>query len=126
LLEAGDNIAGAREFVETIAVGPGAWNSLPQKIRDTFVFNAPTWLDEMHDPHVYDLDVDGLRKFDAPVLLTMGDQSPSHFPLVVEQIAQALPHTHTHTYVGAGHVPHLSHSQDYVRVITSFIETHAA
>jgi pimeloyl-ACP methyl ester carboxylesterase len=126
LLAAGDNSTGAREFVETIAAGPGTWNSLPHKIRDTFVFNAPTWLDEMRDPDVYSLNVDGLRAFAAPVLLTMGDQSPSYFPIVVAQLAEALPHAQTHTYLGAGHVPHLSHSADYVRVITRFIEAHAA
>lgn len=109
-------------FVETIALGPGAWDALPQKVRETFTFNAPTWLDEMRDPDVLALDLDRLRSFGAPALLTMGDQSPDYFPLVVGRVAGALPHARTHTYAGAGHVPHLSHSEDYVRVITTFIE----
>jgi pimeloyl-ACP methyl ester carboxylesterase len=112
--------------VETIAFGPGAWDALPHDVRETFIFNAPTWLDEMRDPAVMALDLDRLRTFDAPVLLTMGDQSPPFFPLVVGRIAGVLSHAETHTYAGAGHVPHLSHPEEYLRVVTGFIEARAA
>lgn len=88
LLTAGDCTQGARQFVETIAFGPGAWSELPQEVRDTFVNNAPTWLDEVHDPEAIELDLSGLRGFTAPALLTIGDQSPPFFPLVVDRIAQ--------------------------------------
>jgi pimeloyl-ACP methyl ester carboxylesterase len=29
------------------------------------------------------------------------------------------------TYVGAGHVPHLSHPEEYVRVVTEFVKGRA-
>jgi pimeloyl-ACP methyl ester carboxylesterase len=122
VLSSGDLKAGARQFVETIAFGPGAWSELPQEVRDTFVNNAPTWLDEVHDPEALELDLSGLRGFTAPALLTIGDQSPPFFPLVVNRVATAMPHAKMHTYAGAGHVPHLSHPEEYVRVVTEFIE----
>ena len=123
VLARGDFASGAREFVETIAVGPGAWEALPRRVRETFIFNAPTWLDEMQDPEVMELDRDSLHGFAAPALLTMGGKSPPFFPLVVGQVAGAMPHAQTHTYAEAGHVPHLSHTDEYLRVVTRFITT---
>jgi pimeloyl-ACP methyl ester carboxylesterase len=126
MLTTGDFTSGAREFVETIALGPGAWDALPDSVRETFIFNAPTWLDEVKDPDVLELDLSRLRTFAAPALLTMGDRSPPLFPLVVGRIAGTLPHAETHTYAGAGHVPHLSHPEEYLRVVTRFMAARAA
>ena len=50
LLEASDHAGAARRFVETIAFGPGAWDEqLTPEMRETFITNAPTWLDEVRD-----------------------------------------------------------------------------
>jgi hypothetical protein len=57
VLNAGDNAEGARLFVETLAFGPDTWNQLPDRLRETFVFNAPTWLDETRDPESLTLDL---------------------------------------------------------------------
>jgi pimeloyl-ACP methyl ester carboxylesterase len=122
LLTAGDWMEGARLFVETIAFGPGAWPELPDEVRQVFVFNAPTWLDEVNDPEPLEIDLERLRGFAAPALLTFGDQSAPFFPLVVKQVAAALPRARISTYRGAGHVPHLSHPESYVQVVTGFIE----
>lgn len=122
LLTDGDFREGAQLFVETIAFGPGAWSELSEEARETFVFNAPTWLDEMRDPDALETDLDGLRGFSAPALVTTGDRSAPFFPVVVDRIAAVIPNAGTHTYVGAGHVPHLSHSEEYVRVVTEFAQ----
>ena len=120
MLEADDHPGGARQFVETIAFGPGAWEQLPLELRETFIFNASTWLDEMRDPESLSIDLDRLRAFSARALLTLGGQSPPFFPLVVRQIAQKMPRAVTSTFPGAGHVPHLSHPDEYVATVTSF------
>jgi pimeloyl-ACP methyl ester carboxylesterase len=122
LLEAGEWTSGARQFAETIAFGPGSWARLPDDVRETFVFNAPTWLDEMHDPEALEIDLDGLRSFPAPAMLTVGDQSASFFPATVDRIAAAMPKAEKWTYAGAGHVPHLTHTREYVRVVKDFIK----
>lgn len=122
MLTVGDFTGGARQFVETIAFGPGAWSALPQVVRDTFVFNASTWLDEVRDPEVMEIDLSRLRSFSAAVLLTVGGQSPPFFSLVVDRIAEALPHAERQTFAEAGHVPHLSHPEEHVRAVTSFIK----
>ncbi len=126
LLEGGDMAAGARLFVETIAFGPGAWPQLPQAVRDTFIFNAPTWLDELREPQSLSLDLDRLSSFSAPTLLSVGGASPPFFPMVVERLAQALPGAQRHLFPHAGHVPHLSHPDEYVPTITGFIRESAS
>ncbi|MFI7066061.1 alpha/beta fold hydrolase [Kribbella sp. NPDC050124] len=116
LLEAEENAAAAELFVETIALGPGQWAQLPEPLRQTFIRNAPTYLDELRDPDCDDLDLAALATYSEPALLTQGDQSPPMFAPILDRIAQALPHAKRHLYVGAGHVPHLTHPDDYVRV----------
>jgi pimeloyl-ACP methyl ester carboxylesterase len=118
-LAAGEMEEGTRLFVETIAMGPGSWARLPDQVKETFVFNAPTWLDEIRDPEALALDLRRLRDF-GPTLLTAGTNSPSFFRLVVDVIARALPRSDVRIFAGAGHVPHLSHSSEYVETATAF------
>lgn len=121
LLRSGEINAGARLFVETIAFGPGAWDSLPERMRQTFISNALTWFDELQDPDWNRVDVDRLRRFTKPALLTRGDQSPPFFPAVVAQVARALPRASQHLFAGAGHVPHVEQPTAYVERVTRFI-----
>ncbi|HKB53458.1 MAG TPA: alpha/beta hydrolase [Ramlibacter sp.] len=123
LVRAGNNAGGARRFVETIAYGLGAWETIPQETRDAFVFNAPTWLDEMQEPEALSMQLDLLSNFSAPTLLTLGGASPPFCPLVVKRVAAAIPYARQHVYPDAGHVPHLSHPQEYVQVVSGFIAT---
>jgi pimeloyl-ACP methyl ester carboxylesterase len=123
MLAAGDFTGGARQFVETIAFGPGAWPALPQATRDIRIFNAPTFLDETRDPEAREIDLSRLREFPAPALLTIGGQSPPFFPLVIGRIAATLAHAQRRTFADAGHVPHMSHPEEYVRLITSWVQS---
>jgi pimeloyl-ACP methyl ester carboxylesterase len=120
-LNAGQTEAGTRRFVETIAFGPGMWQQLPEAMRDIFIFNAPTWLDEMKEPAALTLDLDRLPVFGGPLLMTQGDQSPPFFRAILERIEDVLPRAQRHTFRGAGHVPHLTHPDDYALVVGSFI-----
>lgn len=122
LLMAGDHAGGARLFAETIASGPGAWGELPANLQETSIFNAPTWLDETQDPDFTTVDLERLRRFTAPSLLTVGGQSPPFFTMVVDRIARALESPERQTFADAGHVPHRTHPDEYARVVTSFIQ----
>jgi pimeloyl-ACP methyl ester carboxylesterase len=118
--------AGARQFMETIAFGPGAWAELPDELRRTFIFNAPTFLDEQRDPEWLTLDLPGLARFSRPALLTQGDRSESFFPLIVDKLAGVLPRAQRRTLPGAGHVPQLTHPEAYVDTVRSFIQHSAS
>jgi pimeloyl-ACP methyl ester carboxylesterase len=121
LLEAGDMEGGVRQFVETIAFGPGVWEQVPPEIKQTVIFNAPTFLDERHDPEALSIDLARLRRFPHPVLLTNGEQSPPFFAPIVAKIASVLPQAERKTFVGAGHEPEDSHPERYVATITEFV-----
>jgi pimeloyl-ACP methyl ester carboxylesterase len=121
LLRAGELAEGAKQFVETMAFGPGMWDKLPEDVRRTFVANALTFLDEGRDPEWATIDLAALGRFPHPVLLTHGDQSPPLFRAVVAQIARALPSAAQHVFVGAGHAPHLTQPEVYADVVGEFV-----
>lgn len=116
-LQTGDHAAGARQFVDTVALGPGMWDRLPSDMRETFIQNAPTWMDEVNDQDAFTLDLARLATFDRPVLLTHGDQSPPFFGAILDRITGTLPQATRHLFSGAGHTPHLTHPEEFVRVV---------
>lgn len=120
LIEKGEDEKAAKQFVETVAFGPGAWQQLPDSTKQTFIYNAPTFLDECKDPNGLHIDLSKLSNFDKPALLTHGTQSPPFFPLVVNEIAKAIPHAQKLVLEGAGHVPHLSHPNLYTETVKNF------
>jgi pimeloyl-ACP methyl ester carboxylesterase len=122
LLQGGDHKSAARLFVDTIAFGPGAWDGqLTAEMREVYVANAPTFLDEVHDPDALQMDLDALSQFDRPVLLTSGTKSAPFFGPVVDMVADPLPRAERVTIDGADHVPHISIPERYVELVTAFI-----
>lgn len=121
LLEKGQIEAGARLFMETVAFGPGAWAQFPVELRNTFVFNAPTFLDEERDPESRTIDPLRLAGFSHPALLTQGDHSAPFFPVFMDELAAVLPTARRETIVGADHVPQVSLPEEYAQLVESFI-----
>jgi pimeloyl-ACP methyl ester carboxylesterase len=121
LLKQGKNEEGAELFVETIAYGAGKWKTLPSQVQQTFIFNAPTWLDEMQDDESLRIDLDRLKSFTQPVFLSQGEVSPPFFPVVINKIGESLLHAQRKTFSEAGHVPHISHPEEYVKALTAFV-----
>ncbi|MGH9110997.1 MAG: alpha/beta fold hydrolase [Acidimicrobiales bacterium] len=120
LLEAGDHPGAARRFVETVAFGPGAWEQLPESIRQVFVANAATYLDECRDPDGLSIDRAALAATTVPLLLTHGTLSPPLFPAVIGELATLVPHARVETITGAGHVAHTTHPQDWIATLLRF------
>jgi pimeloyl-ACP methyl ester carboxylesterase len=116
----GDAAAAAERFVETVAIGPGGWEQLPPNLRQTFIENASTFLDESHDPAWFSIDLEALSRFTQPVLLTQGEQSPPFFPAIVSKVEAALPQAEVRTFAGASHIPHLSHPQEFAETLLAF------
>jgi pimeloyl-ACP methyl ester carboxylesterase len=122
-LRAGDIEGGTRRFIEEVARGPGAWEQLPQEVRQMLMNNAPTFLDEVQDPKGADLDLSALSRSSPPALLTEGDQSLPWFPKkIMSKLADAIDGAERLTFSGAGHVPHATHPDDYVRAVVEFIQ----
>jgi len=101
------------------------WARLSPEMQQTFVFNAPTWLDEMNEPSAFTLDLQRLSQFHQPALISEGDQSPPFFGTILDRIETALPHAQRKTFRGAGHLPHLTHPDEFVSVVSGFINSAA-
>ncbi|MFJ6081079.1 alpha/beta fold hydrolase [Streptomyces sp. NPDC092369] len=121
-LRAGEDLEGARRFMDRIALGPGEWDKLPAKARDTLVANAPTFLDEQGDPAWAALALDRLAGRSVPLLVTHGTTSPAWVHPITARLTEALPQARAHTFEGSGHVPHATSPQEYVDVVTGFVE----
>ncbi len=123
----GDHEGAARQFVEEVAFGPGAWaNELPPEMRAIFVHNAPTFLDESQDPKQLHIDEDALSHLELSVRLTQGSESPRTFPAVIDRLIELIPRASRETIDGAGHVPQLTHPERYVEVLTRAARENAA
>ncbi|HEX6206750.1 MAG TPA: alpha/beta hydrolase [Actinomycetota bacterium] len=120
-IEAGDHAGAARRFVEELALGPGAWDMLPEALRSTMVRNAATFAEEVRDPSSRWVDLDSLRGFQRPVLLTEGGVGPGWYGAAIDRLAEALPAVSRHCYSEAGHMPHASHPEEYVEVVGGFL-----
>jgi pimeloyl-ACP methyl ester carboxylesterase len=125
-IASGDHAGATEQFVETVALGPGTWATVPPDIQQMMIENAPTFLDEANDPDQLAFDLDWIIGFAKPVLLTLGDQSPPTFAPVVTRLSGALRHAEVVTLLGAGHVPHATHPDAYVEALMEFTRRHAA
>ena len=117
----GDHAGAAEQFVEKVALGPGTWAHLPPDLRQSFIENTPTFLDEANDPEQIAFELEWIRGFSRPSLLTTGDRSPSTFAPVVARLADEMPNVEVLTFPGAGHIPHATHPEAYVDAIKAFI-----
>ena len=120
LIERGEAEAAARNFVERIALGPGAWEMMPEEERASLAANAQTFAGEVLDPAWAEIDLDALGDITVPVLLTQGDQSPPFFSKIIARLAEAIDGAEVRTLPGAGHVPHMTHPTEYLSVVTPF------
>jgi pimeloyl-ACP methyl ester carboxylesterase len=124
-LESGDHSQAVEEFMQ-MALAPGEWARLPPELHQTATENALTFLDEARDPDALQFDLEWVKGFTSPMLLSMGEQSPPHYGLVLDKLAEALPHAERLTFPAAGHLPHVTHPADYVEATATFIRQHEA
>lgn len=122
LLAEGKSEEGARQFVETAVSGPGGWERFPANAKKTFIRNAHTFLDEMRSPGELGLPLHSLDSLRMPVLLTCGTESPSIYAPIVDMLARHIPSVRQKTFPGAGHVPQISHPDDYMAAVREFIQ----
>jgi pimeloyl-ACP methyl ester carboxylesterase len=120
-LARGDIEGGARQFVEEVALGPGAWEQLPEPLRETMVATAPAFVAEQRDARWSMVDLAELSHLRRPVMLGQGDQSPPWFLGIVAKLAETIEDAEVRTYPAAGHAPHITHPNDYLAAVTDFL-----
>jgi pimeloyl-ACP methyl ester carboxylesterase len=120
LLEAGDYAGAAKAFVEGVS-GPGAWNLTPPSMKEKFVRNAPTVRGERRDGSWE--TVPDLEQVAAPVLLTVGENSPPVCAAIVDALFNQLANSCRETIAGAGHVPQITHPSEYALLLRAFFQS---
>ena len=113
-ITAGDHEGAARQFVDEVAFGRGAWDQLPDEVKEIVVRNAPTFLDELRDPNALTIDPHALPALEMPVRLTQGSESPPVFLHVIDRLESLIPNVTRETIQGAGHAPQSTTPQAYV------------
>jgi pimeloyl-ACP methyl ester carboxylesterase len=119
-LEAGDHEDAARQYQEQLAGSNGGWEHLSPADRRVRVFNAPTYLDQFLDPEALGIELDSLRVFEGPALVTYGNLRPPLFRRIAEMVVAALPNAHQVEIPGTAHNPQETHPDAYARALTEF------
>ncbi len=115
-IAAGEHEGAARQFVDEVALGRGAWdNQLSPETKKMWARNAPTYLDELRDPDQLTIDPDALAALKFPVRLTQGSESPPVFSRVINHLESLIPTVTRETIQGAGHVPQSTTPEAYVQ-----------
>lgn len=113
---------GTRRFVEEIALGPGGWELLPERARAVCLANAGAFRAEMRDPDWASLDVGALGELPGRIVVTKGDAGPLFLSLLADRVASRVAGAELVPLPGAGHVPHLSHPEEYARLVAGSFE----
>jgi len=120
-LDRGAFESAAREFSNDVSFGPGAWESeLGADSRARMIANAPTFLDELRQPERLSLDLTALSTFRAPILLTVGGDSPRLRWMMHDHIRAAVPLAKEYVFAGARHAPHRTDPGMFARVVKAF------
>jgi pimeloyl-ACP methyl ester carboxylesterase len=122
-LESGDRAGAARLFVETLTFGPGTWDRMSAESKERMIANADTWLDETRDRSGQNINLEALRRFAKPTLLTYGGRGMAGSRLVIERLARAIPNSKAEVYADAGHTPHVSSPAEFVKRVTEFVRS---
>jgi len=122
LIDAGEHRAAAERFIDQVAVGPGTWDALPGSMRNVLEANAPTFLDEQLDPTWRSIDAAALAASSVPLMLTRGTDSPVWFHAVLAELARLLPAARVEVIAGAGHIPHVTHTEQWAATLLAFLD----
>ena len=120
LITRGEVDAGIGRFVEA-AIGPDAWKSTPEEFREYLRGAAPSFVDDVNDPEPWTVDLQALRGFPRPVVLTQGEDSPVFYGVILDALFQSLPHAHRLIIRGAGHGPHFEKPREYADLISTLM-----
>jgi pimeloyl-ACP methyl ester carboxylesterase len=120
LLEGGEDEAAARLYFDHVALEPDGWDAIEPARRETLLANAPTYLDQRHDPDALDLALESLSSFTAPALVSYGDRRPPMFRRIAELLIEALPDGRARLIPGTAHDPQVTHPGAYVEALEEF------
>ncbi|WP_165358613.1 alpha/beta fold hydrolase [Haloactinopolyspora alba] len=120
-IERGDAEGAVHDFIDNVALGPGAWETMSPEEHAETVAAAGTFAEELRDPGWASLDPAALDPTRFSLLLTRGDESPVFFTTITMRLADTVGAAAPHILPGAGHLPHLTHPADYASTVARFV-----
>ncbi|MDN4479075.1 alpha/beta hydrolase [Demequina sp. SYSU T00039] len=121
LLESGAHARAAERFVDRVAFDPGVWASLPPEEQVRFAAHGPTFLSDLRDDEAFTLELRSIAALEVPRTLTFGGRSRPVFGAIGEVLAPVLPAGTIRRVDQWGHVPHISHPDEYVDVVSDLL-----
>ncbi len=120
LLEAGDRQTGARLYFDRVAEPPGGWDGLGRERQAALLANASTYLDQCRDPDALGIELDELRAYTGPALVTYGNRRPTFFRRIAQLVIDALPRASGVVIEGSAHDPQVTHPAEFTMALQSF------
>ncbi len=122
-IASGNAEAGVALFVD--AYGDVPWRELPAPVQLELTARAPRLLVEAEATHTAELvAADVLAALGLPVLIVQGSRSPPILGRMAMRLAALLPHAHTATIDGAGHMGPVSAAGAVGDEIAAFLVRH--
>ena len=117
---AGDRVGGAQTFANGVSAEAGGWAQLPREVQTAVIANAPATLQEAGDPAFEHMDTSRFAGYREPVVITGGSRSAPVFAAINDRLAEAFYGALRFTFEGAGHFPHVTHPDQFDRVVGEF------
>ena len=122
LISSGEARRAIQFFIEQMVLGPGGWEQLPGELKTVMEANASTVADDLRDGwDAHSVDVDALAESPVPLLISTGFESPELERGAALELARRLPEARLAVLPDAGHIPHRTHTDSYVTMLTNFI-----
>ena len=96
---------------------------IPEPMRGTFEFNAPTFHDGQADPHWSSIELSELADMGTPLHLTYSSGTRPAMREIVEILARRLPTGRQQSVGGAGRVPQVTDPRQLAKLIEDFRAT---
>lgn len=117
----GDLAGAARNVVEVFSLAGGAWERLPEAVREGSARTMERWTEEYGDPDALRPRPGSLRETLVPVLLTTGTESPPFLRYIRDRLAVELPNPTVRDIPRAGHAPQITAPDAYVGLLLQFL-----
>jgi pimeloyl-ACP methyl ester carboxylesterase len=116
-LDAGDHEGAARLYFDHVALAPEGWDGFEPAQRAMLLANAATYLEQCRDPDALGIEIESLRAFTGPALVTFGNRRPPMFRRIAELVVEAMPGARGRLIPRTAHDPQVTHPDAYVEAL---------
>lgn len=121
----GDMVDGMRRFIDGVSGRP-VFDHLPEQARADLMRSAPEMRAEMTTDtgqYMAPLSCSQVRRFNRPILIVTGENSPTFFHLIVRHLQTCLPQARTVSIKGVSHGTMLA-PPAFTSVVQDFLSRH--